>query len=64
MVLKNSQLFDMFLKSRKTATESLEMQILGSFPQFLVFLGCEKNQKWKIWIGQAKMLHLTPYKPM
>ena len=44
MVLKNSQLFDMFLKSRKTATESLEMQILGGFLQFLASLGCEKNK--------------------
>ena len=64
MVLKNSQLFDMFLKSRKIATESLEMQILGSFPLLLAFLGSEKNQMWKIWIGQAKTLHLTPYKPI
>ena len=64
MVLKNSQLIDMFLKSRKTATESLEMQILGSFPQFLALFGREKKQKWKIWIGQAKTLHLRPHKPM
>ena len=44
MVLKNSQLFDTFLKSWKTMTESQEMQIQGSFSQFLVLPGGEKNQ--------------------
>ena len=53
MVLKNSQLFDMFLKSRKNATESLEMHILGSVPQFLAFLGGEKTKVKNLhWPGQ------------